>query len=90
MYDFETGRAIIKQLIADKSCDLVKIGLLSGKKYDIVDSQTFVEWLSEQDAPFKIYLKDSLTKLSRYTNEELGDPFVTRSYNLFSNGTINN
>ena len=78
--DFQSAKDVIKASI--DFCDLYKIGLLSGGKYDIVEAQTFVEWLNELEKP-KIYLKESLQKLSRYTIEELDDYFVTRDYNLF-------
>ncbi len=63
--------------------DLYKIGLESGKKYDIVEAQNFVEWLDELQQP-KIYLKESLQKLSRYKNSELDSYFVDRDYNIFN------
>lgn len=65
-------------------CDLYKIGLKSGGKYDVVEAQGFVEWLNELQKP-KIYLKESLQKLSRYTNSELDEYFVERDYNIFKN-----
>jgi len=64
-------------------CDLYKIGLMSGKKYDVVEAQTFVEWLDGLQQP-KIYLKESIQKLTRYTNSELDEYFVERDYNLFT------
>jgi hypothetical protein len=62
-------------------CDLYKVGLMSGKKYDVVEAQTFVERLMEIDN--KIYLKESLVKLTHYTHED-SDNFVQRDYNLFT------
>ena len=79
--DFPSAKNVINASI--DFCDLYKIGLMSGKKYDVVEAQSFVEWLDELNKP-KIYLKESLQKLSRYTNTELGDYFVERDYNLFS------
>jgi len=46
-----------------------------------VEAQTFVEWLNELQKP-KIYLKESLQKLSKYTNDELDEYFVNRDYRL--------
>jgi DNA repair photolyase len=66
-------------------CDLYKIGLLSGGKYDKVEVQTFVEWLNDIWEQPKIYLKESIQKLSHYTNDQLGDNFVNRDYNMFEN-----
>lgn len=79
--DFESAKAMIMQTIG--FCDLYKIGLMSGKKYDQVDAQSFVEWLSDLPAMPKIYLKESLQKLTHYTNEELDVNFITSDYNLF-------
>lgn len=79
--DFRSARNVINS--SKDFCDLFKVGLESGGKYDVVEAQTFVEWLNELEQP-KIYLKESLQKLSRYTNTELNDYFVERDYNLFS------
>ena len=57
---------------------------MAGKKYDVIEAQTFVEWLnclSDSNYP-KFYLKESLQKLTRYTNEELEVNFVNRDFNL--------
>jgi len=78
--DFRSSKKMIEQCM--DFCDLFKIGLQSGKKYNILDAQNFVEWLDELQGP-KIYLKDSLQKLSNYTNNELDEYFVERDYNLF-------
>lgn len=79
--DFESSKAMINSTLG--FCDLYKVGLMSGKKYDKVEAETFVEWLRELSGSPKIYLKDSLRKLIRYTSEELGDNFVERDYNIF-------
>lgn len=79
--DFQSAKKMISQTLG--FCDLYKIGLMSGKKYDVGGVQAFVEWLNELEKP-KIYLKESLQKLSRYTNEELGEYFVSKDYNLFN------
>lgn len=80
--DFPSARNVIKASFG--FCDLYKIGLMSGKKYDIVEAQTFVQWLNElSDSNYpKIYLKESLQKLTRYTNEEQEVNFVNRDFNL--------
>lgn len=77
--DFPSARNMINQSL--DYCDLFKVGLMSGKKYDVVEAQSFVEWLNELQKP-KIYLKESLQKLSRYTNDELDEYFVNRDYRL--------
>lgn len=78
--DFASSMQMIEQTLG--FCDLYKIGLMSGKKYDTVELQSFVEWLNELDG-VKIYLKESLLKQSRYTLDELDNHFVSRDYNLF-------
>jgi DNA repair photolyase len=82
--DFESSKRMIELTV--NFCDLYKIGLMSGKKYDILESQNFVEWLNELEQS-KIYLKESLQKLSKYTNEELDNYFVTKDYNIFNGRT---
>jgi DNA repair photolyase len=82
--DFNSAKEMI--LSSSGYCDLYMIGLESGKKYDINESQRFVEWLNEfasENYP-RIYLKKSLQKLSRYTNEYFGCPFVNSDYNIFN------
>lgn len=78
--DFERAKLMIALSIG--FCDLFKIGLESGKKYDVTEAQTFVEWLIEREVS-KFYLKESLQKLSRYTNTELDEFFVEKDYNMF-------
>ena len=78
--DFPSSKAMVEKSL--EYCDLYKIGLESGKKYDVVEAQGFIEWLNELEKP-KIYLKESLQKLSLYTNAELDDYFVERDYNIF-------
>lgn len=78
--DVEASKVMIKASLP--YCDLYKIGLKSGGKYDIVEIQSFVEWLDELQGP-KIYLKESIQKISRYTNEEFDDYFVNSDYNMF-------
>jgi DNA repair photolyase len=75
--DFESAKDMIS--FSYKVCDLFKVGLMSGKKYDVVEAQSFVEWLDELQQP-KIYLKESLQKLTKYTNEELDEYFVDPNY----------
>lgn len=77
--DFQSAKNVINDSI--DFCDLYKVGLMSGKKYDIIEAQSFVEWLNELEKP-KIYIKESLSKLSTYTNEELDEYFVNRDYRL--------
>ena len=82
--DFESSKEMIRQALP--YCDLFKVGLKSGKKYDVVEAQTFVEWLDNEFdlTGTKIYLKESLQKLTHYRNSELGNHFVGRDYNIFN------
>lgn len=79
--DFESSKAMIEATLG--FCDLYKVGLMSGKKYNVVEVETFVEWLRELPGAPKIYLKDSLRRLIHYTPKELGENFVERDYNIF-------
>jgi DNA repair photolyase len=77
--DFPSSKRMIE--LALPYCDLFKVGLESGKKYDVVEAQTFVEWLSEI-GDNKVYIKESLQKLTGYDNEWSYN-FVERDYNMF-------
>lgn len=79
--DFDSSMEMIKHTLS--YCDLFKVGLMSGKKYDAVEAQTFVEKLIELPYLSKFYLKESLQKLTGYTNEELPSNFVGRDFNMF-------
>lgn len=78
---FQSAKEVIRATLG--FCDLYKIGLMSGKKYDQVEAQGFVEWLREISEEPKIYLKESLQKFTRYTTDQLDDNFVRRDYNIF-------
>jgi len=79
---FELAKTMIKASVG--YCDLYKIGLMSGKKYNQEEAGYFVKWLSELSEQPKIYLKESLLKLSRYESHELGKNFVSRDYNIWN------
>ena len=79
--DFYSAKECIKATLG--YCDLYKIGLMSGKKYDVYEAGTFVEWLNELIEEPKIYLKESIRKLTGYTPQDLGENFIERDYNLF-------
>ena len=80
--DFVSAKNMIGSTL--EFCDLYKIGLMSGKKYDVVEAQSFVEWLNDLSKQPKIYLKETLQELTHYTNEELDFNFVNRDYNMFT------
>lgn len=79
--DFNSSLEVIKRTLG--YCDLYMVGLMSRKKYDLVDTQTFVEKLNELPGAPKIYLKESLQKLSNYHPYELPDNFVGKDYSMF-------
>ena len=66
-------------------CDLYKIGLTSGKKYDRNDLQLFVEGVINQVDFYgaKVYFKDTLLKQAEIERSELYGNCVYRNYNLF-------
>jgi hypothetical protein len=70
-------------------CDLLKVGLESGKKYSKPDLRLFVADCSifSKGIDFipKIYFKDSLLKAAGIRREELPENCVTREYNIFKN-----
>lgn len=68
-------------------CNLYKIGLLSGKKYNKVEVSEFVQYcnyeLDQDYMPFTVYYKDSLLKAAGIERRLLPDNCVNRDYNLF-------
>lgn len=79
--DFPSSMEMIERTTS--YCDLFKIGLMSGKKYDVVEAQTFVEKLNELPYLSNFYLKENLQALTHYRTEELPSNFVGRDYNMF-------
>ena len=81
--DFESSKEMIRQTLGH--CNLYKVGLLSGGKYDRYETQQFVLWLRDAVRTFpktKVYMKESLQKLTGYTNDSFGDTFVNRDFKL--------
>ena len=71
-------------------CNLYKIGILSGGKYDINELKLFVhDVINYCDMYYsiesKIYFKDSLLKAAGIRREDLPANCVTRDYNIFNN-----
>lgn len=80
--DFESSKRVINESVS--FCNLFKIGLESGKKYDISEANCFIDWLvdlQKNNPDTRFYVKESLQKLVGKTNKQLG--FVERDYNLF-------
>ena len=67
--------------VATSFCDLFKVGLMSGKIYNVFEAKSFVEALMKMKNN-KFYLKESLRKLTGYSNED-SDNFVGPDYSLF-------
>lgn len=84
--DLESSWSMIVESFA--YCDLFKIGLESGKKYDIGElidfAQRVTHFLSGPSGT-KIYFKDSLLKAFGINRESLPANCVSRDYNLFQN-----
>jgi DNA repair photolyase len=64
-------------------CDLFKIGLESGKKYDKKELESFVKFILKT-CTTKIYFKDSLLKQAGISRSELPNNCVDRDYNMFN------
>jgi len=76
------------QMICDTNCicDLYKIGLESGKKYDAKELIQFMKAVVNQIAfsgP-KIYFKDSLLKTAGINRDDLPSNCVNRDFNIFN------
>ena len=83
--DFESS---LNMILATKDfCDLYKIGLQSGKKYDKDDLLDFVDDVIAKCSlrpTSKIYFKDSLLKQAGIERESLPANCVSREYNMFN------
>ena len=64
-------------------CDLYKVGLLSGKKYDDIYLRWFIHNCGKVKSKF--YFKDSFLKQAKMTRDILPDNCVDRNFNLFNN-----
>ena len=81
--DFPSSMQMIKGSLP--SCDLYKIGLMSGNgvTYDSVEAQTFLSELQQFPGQPKIYLKNSLIRLLGVDRKTLPENFVESNYNMF-------
>lgn len=65
-------------------CDLYKVGLMSGKKYEKSEIYFLISELSKYAmSGNKVYIKDSILKAVGLDRNELPNYFVNRDYNLF-------
>lgn len=82
--DFVSAYSMIS--LSHGACDLYKIGLMSGKKYNAQersDAECFFEMI-KGDTEQKYYLKDTLITLLKLDRDKLPEHFVRRDYNLFN------
>jgi len=81
--DFDSSWKMIFQ--TGGICDLYKIGLMSNKKYSVLEAQRFIDnviaYASDRNA--KVYFKDSLLKLVDAERILLPKCCVDRDYNIF-------
>lgn len=84
--DLDSSRDMIGKTLG--FCDLYKIGLLSGKKYNKQELIDFINWnLSGQsvyESKARFYFKDSLLKQAGIQRSELPFNCVGRDYSLFN------
>jgi DNA repair photolyase len=80
--DFESSFEMIR--LTSGFCNLYKVGLESGKKYDKEVVNHFVHFISGF-CTSKIYLKDSLLKTAGIDRKDLPSNCVGREYSLFNN-----
>jgi DNA repair photolyase len=82
--DFESSWECIIQTA--HICDLYKIGLQSGKKYDILKLVQFVQNVKKitknEFREIPVYFKDSLLKHAGITRADLASNCVTRDFNI--------
>lgn len=82
--DFESSLEMIKQ--TEGFCDLYKIGLESGKKYNKKQLKDFVGAVilgTTLKRISKVYFKDSLLKTAGIKREDLPKNCVNRDFNIF-------
>ena len=88
--DIESSKEMIRQTAG--YCDLYKIGLMSGKKYDKKELVAFIDYcnsayMTNDKAGFytqKNYFKDSLLKQAGIDRKDLPKNCVERDYNIFN------
>lgn len=82
--DFDSSLEMIKETVA--YCDLYKIGLESGKKYNREELIEFIEMIHALSLAFglKVYWKDSVVKLASPFNPQDFPTSVPRDYNMFN------
>lgn len=79
--DLDSSLKMIQQTIG--SCDLYKVGLMSGKKYDWRELRGFMLACTPLDGKF--YFKDSFVRQASLERANLPSNCVGRDYNIFKN-----
>jgi DNA repair photolyase len=82
--DFENSALMIEA--TQSFCDLYKVGLMSGQKYDEHECRHFVSHFAGASnlVGYKIYFKDSLMKAAKFNRSTFSGNVVGRDYNLFT------
>ena len=85
--DFDSSYRMMEQTL--EFCDLYKVGLKSGSKYSTEDARWFATKVLISCAcnNTKVYLKDSLVKLTGWDREnlkEVSGSYVDADYNMFA------
>ena len=85
--DFVSSAEMMRRTV--DYCDLYKIGLRSGKKYDKWEIDKFLNYCCGSladcnDNPKKIYFKDSFLKQAGISRSELPSNCVDMDYNMFN------
>lgn len=82
--DLKSSAKMIRE--TKEFCDLYKIGLQSGKKYEAKELNWFVNFTNQHiGESAKIYWKDSLLKQAGIERKDLPDNCVDRGFNIFIN-----
>ena len=90
MIDFKSSLKVI--YASCDCCDLYKVGLESGKRYDKKDLQDFIRQVYyirenykgalQSGEEIKVYFKDGLLKQAGINREDLPENCVTKDYKL--------
>jgi len=88
--DFKSSFNMMKQTFG--FCDLYKIGLLSGGKFNKNETRFFIRVILAAASQYetKIYFKDSIIQKAGINREDLPANCVGRDYNMFENYRIKN
>lgn len=81
--DFQRSLEMIVRVLG--RCDLYKIGLMSGKKYDKLEVRRFIDSVISITRPInvRVYFKDSILKCAEINRESLPVNCVNRDYSIF-------